>query len=89
MSVEQSATRGLDTSQPGTVEKIGYSMAGGANNVIWTGVSTFLVYFYTDVIGVGAGIIATIFLFSRVFDGISDVVMGMLLDKTRTRWGEG
>lgn len=88
MSVEQSATRGLDTNQPGTVEKIGYSMAGGANNVIWTGVSTFLVYFYTDVIGVGAGIIATIFLFSRIFDGISDVVMGMLLDKTRTRWGK-
>lgn len=78
----------MDTSKPGTVEKIGYSMAGGANNVIWTGISTFLVYFYTDVVGVGAGIIATIFLFSRVFDGISDVVFGMIVDKTRTRWGK-
>lgn len=74
--------------KPGFVEKLGYGMAGGANNVVWTGISTFLVYFYTDVVGVAAGLIGTIFLFSRLVDGASDVVMGVVLDKTRTRFGK-
>lgn len=75
-------------SQPGTVEKIGYGMGGGANNVIWTGISTFLVFFYTDIAGIAAGLIGTIMLFSRIFDGISDVAMGLVLDKTRSRHGK-
>lgn len=77
-----------DLEKPGFVEKLGYGMAGGANNVVWTGISTFLVYFYTDVVGVAAGLIGTIFLFSRLVDGASDVVMGVVLDKTRTRFGK-
>lgn len=74
--------------KPGRIEKLGYGMAGGANNVVWTGISTFLVYFYTDVVGIAAGLIGTIFLFSRIVDGASDVVMGVVLDKTRTRFGK-
>lgn len=77
-----------DPEKPGRVEKLGYGMAGGANNVVWTGISTFLVYFYTDVVGIAAGLIGTIFLFSRIVDGASDVVMGVVLDKTRTRFGK-
>ncbi|MBM6588845.1 MFS transporter [Brevibacterium sp. RIT 803] len=77
-----------DLEKPGLVEKLGYGMAGGANNVVWTGISTFLVYFYTDVVGIAAGLIGTIFLFSRLVDGASDVVMGVVLDKTRTRFGK-
>lgn len=77
-----------DPEKPGFVEKLGYGMAGGANNVVWTGISTFLVYFYTDVVGVAAGLIGTIFLFSRLIDGASDVAMGIALDKTRTRFGK-
>ena len=77
-----------DPEKPGRIEKLGYGMAGGANNVVWTGISTFLVYFYTDVVGIAAGLIGTIFLFSRIVDGASDVVMGVVLDKTRTRFGK-
>ncbi|WP_152348337.1 MFS transporter [Brevibacterium sp. CFH 10365] len=77
-----------DPEKPGRIEKIGYGMAGGANNVVWTGISTFLVYFYTDIVGIAAGLIGTIFLFSRIIDGASDVVMGVVLDKTRTRFGK-
>ena len=77
-----------DPEKPGFVEKLGYGMAGGANNVVWTGISTFLVYFYTDIVGIAAGLIGTIFLFSRLVDGASDVVMGVVLDKTRTRFGK-
>lgn len=79
---------GDSDAHPGTLEKIGYGMGGAANNVIWTGISTFLVFFYTDVVGIAAGLIGTIMLFSRVFDGASDVVMGLLLDKTRSKHGK-
>lgn len=90
MPVNSTATpiKHHDPEKPGFVEKLGYGMAGGANNVVWTGISTFLVYFYTDVVGVAAGLIGTIFLFSRLIDGASDVVMGVTLDKTRTRFGK-
>lgn len=74
--------------QPGRLEKLGYGMGGAANNVIWTGISTFLVFFYTDVVGIAAGLIGTIMLFSRIFDGVSDVVMGLVLDKTRSKHGK-
>lgn len=90
MPVNSTATpiKHHDPKKPGFVEKLGYGMAGGANNVVWTGISTFLVYFYTDVVGVAAGLIGTIFLFSRLLDGASDVAMGIVLDKTRTRFGK-
>lgn len=90
MPVNSTATpiKHHDPKKPGFVEELGYGMAGGANNVVWTGISTFLVYFYTDVVGVAAGLIGTIFLFSRLLDGASDVAMGIVLDKTRTRFGK-
>lgn len=47
-----------------------------------------MVFFYTDVAGIAAGVIGTIMLFSRILDGISDVVMGVVLDKTRSRHGK-
>lgn len=74
--------------RPGRLEKIGYGLGGAANNVIWTGISTFLVFFYTDVLGVAAGVIGTVMLFSRILDGISDVVAGILIDRTRSRHGK-
>lgn len=69
-------------------EKFGYGMGGAANNVIWTGITSFLVYFYTDVLGIAAGIIGTIMLFSRIFDGVSDIAMGMVVDRTTSRHGK-
>ncbi|MCF2572884.1 MFS transporter [Brevibacterium sp. UCMA 11754] len=88
MNSTTSPIKRQDPEKPGFVEKLGYGMAGGANNVVWTGISTFLVYFYTDIVGIAAGLIGTIFLFSRLVDGASDVVMGVVLDKTRTRFGK-
>lgn len=82
------ASRSAVSAQPGRWEKIGYGMGGAANNVIWTGISTFLVFFYTDVVGISAAVIGTIMLFSRVLDGIDDVVMGTVVDKTRSRHGK-
>jgi glycoside/pentoside/hexuronide:cation symporter, GPH family len=82
------ASRSAVSAQPGRWEKIGYGMGGAANNVIWTGISTFLVFFYTDVAGIAAGVIGTVMFFSRILDGVSDVVMGVVLDKTRSKHGK-
>ncbi|MBQ6322358.1 MAG: MFS transporter [Lachnospiraceae bacterium] len=48
----------------------------------------FLLQYYTDTALIGAGAVATMFLVCRVFDGISDLVMGAVVDKTRTKWGK-
>ncbi|WP_110648966.1 MFS transporter [Salinicola peritrichatus] len=69
-------------------EKIGYGCGDLASNFIWQAMSIFIVYYYTDVIGVAAGVIGSIMLFSRVFDGVSDIAMGYVIDKTTSRHGK-
>lgn len=50
--------------------------------------SAFLVFYYTDYAGVNAAAVGTIMLISRVFDGISDIIMGMIVDRTKSRYGK-
>lgn len=57
----------------------------GAANAI---VGAFLMMFYTDSLGMSAGAIGTMFLISRIFDGISDLIAGNIVDKTQTKWGK-
>ncbi|REC95998.1 GPH family glycoside/pentoside/hexuronide:cation symporter [Kushneria indalinina DSM 14324] len=72
----------------GLLEKVGYGCGDLASNFIWQAMSIFIVYYYTDVIGIAAGVIGSIMLFSRVFDGVSDVAMGYIIDKTTSRHGK-
>jgi|SRR5690625_315189 len=72
----------------GLKEKIGYGTGDLASNFIWTAMTTFIVYYYTDIIGVAAGIVGSIMLFSRFFDGVSDVLMGYVIDKTKSKHGK-
>ncbi|WP_077622572.1 MFS transporter [Sediminibacillus massiliensis] len=72
----------------GLLEKVGYGTGDLASNFIWTAMSTFIVYYYTDVIGIAAGIVGSIMLFSRIFDGVSDVLMGYVIDKTKSKHGK-
>lgn len=69
-------------------ERFSYGAGGMGNAIILAVVSTFLLFFYTDIIGLNAGIIGTIILVSKVFDGISDLVMGHIVDKTNSRHGK-
>lgn len=64
--------------------------AGGdvACNVIFGMVGTLLTIFYTDYVGVSPAIVGMIMLLSRVFDGVSDMVMGIIVEKTKSRWGK-
>jgi glucuronide carrier protein len=47
----------------------------------------FLLLYYTDVVGLAATTVGTLFLVIRIFDGFADLFAGRVVDKTRTRWG--
>ncbi|MEM6698394.1 MAG: MFS transporter, partial [Bacteroidota bacterium] len=57
-------------------------------NIAWRGVATFLFIFYTDVFGLSPYTVGGLFLVARFSDGISDVVMGILGDRTDTKYGK-
>ncbi len=68
-------------------EKLAYGLADfpeAVNSIL----AAFLTMFYTDSIGMAAGVVGTMFLISKLFDGVTDILAGVLIDKTRTRWGK-
>ena len=69
-------------------EKLAYGMGDVACNVVYALTSGLIVYFYTNVIGVSAGVVGTILLVSRVFDGVSDLLIAQLMDKINSRHGK-
>lgn len=70
------------------IEKIAYGMGDVACNVVFAITSSLLVYFYTNVIGVSAALVGTILLVSRIFDGISDLMMAQIMDKANSKLGK-
>ena len=70
------------------VEKIGYGLGDTASNILYQAWSFFLMIFYTDVFGIDAKVASFMFLITRVWDMINDPLMGMLADRTNTRWGK-
>ena len=69
-------------------EKIGYALGDGAANIAWRGVATFLFIFYTDVFGLNPAVVGVLFLIARFGDGILDVLMGILCDRTNSKYGK-
>ena len=69
------------------VEKIGYGVGDTASNFYWQTFINFLSYFYTDIFGLTAAATATLFVAVRLPDTCIDPVMGVIADRTRTRWG--
>ena len=68
-------------------EKFSYGMGDVACNVVFALTSGLVTYFYTNVIGISAGLVGMILLISRIFDGISDVAIGLIMDKVHSRHG--
>ena len=69
-------------------EKIGYSMGDGSANLIFQMMMMFQLFFYTDVFGIKATAAGMILLVARVFDAFVDPLVGILSDRTNTRWGK-
>lgn len=78
----------------GSLEKISFRekffYGGGdlASNLVLVLTATFVTFFYTDALGLNAGIIGAIMMISRVFDGVSDILMGFVMDKTKSKHGK-
>jgi GPH family glycoside/pentoside/hexuronide:cation symporter len=70
------------------IEKIGYGSGDFASNLFWQTFMYFLPIFYTDVFGLPTSIAALLFGISRILDGFTDPLMGMIADRTRSRWGK-
>lgn len=68
--------------------RIIYALGDVGSNFIWTFTSGFLTLYYTDSVGISAAFVGTMMLICRAFDGISDISMGIVIDKTKTRWGK-
>jgi GPH family glycoside/pentoside/hexuronide:cation symporter len=56
-------------------------------NFYWTTVSLYILYYYTDVLGISATAAGLIFLASMLWDAVTDPIMGVIAQRTRTRWG--
>ncbi|MDY0103682.1 MAG: MFS transporter [Lentimicrobium sp.] len=76
------------TSKVSIKEKIGYALGDGAANIAWRGVATFLFVFYTDVFGISPVAVGMLMLVARFSDGISDVLMGIIGDRTKSKYGK-
>jgi len=70
------------------VEKFGYGLGDFASNVVWQSVLLLLPVFYTDVFGLSAAAMGTMFLVVRLLDTVTDPVMGVVADHTKSRWGQ-
>lgn len=69
-------------------EKIGYGFGDMASSMFWKLFGTYLLFFYTDIMGLAAGAIGTMFLITRIWDTLFDPVVGVMTDRTTTRWGK-
>jgi GPH family glycoside/pentoside/hexuronide:cation symporter len=69
-------------------ERLAYGTGDFANNIVFSAISLFLVYYYTDIIKIDAAIVGTIMLISRVLDGILDLFMGVVVDRTKSKHGK-
>ena len=69
-------------------ERLAYGSGGFAFNMINGIIGSFLTIYFTSAAGLNAGIIATILAVSKVFDGISDLIMGRIVDNTNTKMGK-
>ncbi|HUB27793.1 MAG TPA: MFS transporter [Tepidisphaeraceae bacterium] len=70
------------------VEKAGYSAADAAANFVFMTMILFQTNFYTDVFKLTAGAAAAILLWPRLWDAVADPIVGILADRTNTRWGK-
>lgn len=69
-------------------EKIAYGLGDTSCNIVVGLTTSLLTFFYTDYIGVSVGMVGLIILISRFFDGGSDVIMGLIVDRTKSKYGK-
>ena len=69
-------------------EKVGYGFGDAASSMFWKLFSMYLMFFYTDIFGISAAVVGTMFLVTRIWDAAFDPVVGIIADRTASRWGK-
>lgn len=72
----------------GLGEKVSYGFGNLAGNLLLTTANTFISFFYTDVAGIAVATVGFILLAGRILDGVADLTMGAIVDKTKTKYGK-
>lgn len=70
-------------------KRIGYGIGDLGCNLVFSTMASYLMIFYTDVFGIAAAATGTMMLVTKFIDALTDTGMGLLVDKTHTRWGQG
>lgn len=70
-------------------KRIGYGVGDLGCNLVFSTMASYLMIFYTDVFGITATAAGTLMLVTKFIDALTDTGMGLLVDKTHTRWGQG
>lgn len=68
-------------------EKVGYGFGDMASSMFWKIFGMYSLFFYTDVFGITAAAAGTMFLIARLWDSFFDLLVGIMADRTKTRWG--
>ena len=68
--------------------KIGYGSGDVAGNVVYALLTNFVMFYLTDTIGLSMGIVGTLMAVSKIFDGVTDIFFGRMIDKTKTKMGK-
>lgn len=70
-------------------KRIGYGIGDLGCNLVFSTMASYLMVFYTDVFGITAAAAGTMMLVTKFIDALTDTGMGMIVDRTHTRWGQG
>ena len=68
--------------------KVGYGSCDVAGNVVYAFLSSFVMIYLTDTVGLNPGIVGTLIAVSKLFDGITDIFFGSMIDKTHSKLGK-
>lgn len=83
-----SATKKMETSGLPLISKVSYGLLDFAGNLIYVFGSTYILYFYTDVAGISLGVAGTILFLVRIIDAVDAPIWGIIVDKTRSKYGK-
>jgi GPH family glycoside/pentoside/hexuronide:cation symporter len=77
-----------DSSRLSVKEKLGYGLGDTASHFVWDMLGFWILIFSTDTFGISAAAAGTIMFIARFWDMLSDPLMGVISDRTRTKWGK-
>lgn len=69
-------------------QMIAYGLGDLGGNFCFTFVSSFVLIYLTDIVGLNSAIVGVLMLVSKIFDGVTDVLFGTIIDRTNTKWGK-